>query len=80
MSTTTINEIIAEALRLKASDIHLKAGKPPYLRIFGELNAMDVPSFDNESMNNLILGMLSEEQKDTIFKFLRAAVRKIQLL
>src|SRR5690348_8624422 len=69
MNTTTINDIIAEALKLKASDIHLKAGKPPYLRIYGDLQAADFPSFDDTSLNNLILGMLSEEQKATLFKF-----------
>ncbi len=64
----TIDDIINQALKLGASDIHVKTGKPPYLRINGELITMDMPSFDKTTLNNVILGMLSEEQKATLFK------------
>jgi twitching motility protein PilT len=68
MDTLTIDDIINEALKLNASDIHVKTGKPPYLRINGELIMMDIPPLDNATLNKVILGMLSEEQKATLSK------------
>jgi twitching motility protein PilT len=68
METMTIDHIINEALKLGASDIHVKTGKPPYLRINGELVMMDIPPLDKTTLNNVVLGMLSEEQKASLSK------------
>lgn len=64
----SIDDIIKDALKLGASDIHLKTGKPPYLRINGELIMMEAPSLDKTTLNNVILGMLTEEQKVSLSK------------
>ena len=68
METLTIDDIINEALKLGASDIHVKTGKPPYLRINGELIMMEIPPLDKETLNRVVLGMLSEEQRATLAK------------
>lgn len=65
---TKIGVIITEALQKGASDIHLLEGHPPYLRIYGELNPMDYPSLDDAALKDLILGMLTPEQKETLYK------------
>jgi twitching motility protein PilT len=66
MDTLTIDQIINEALNLNASDIHLKTGKPPFLRINGELIMMDIPPLDKATLNSVVLGMLTEEQKGAL--------------
>ena len=68
MDAITIDDIITEALKRNASDIHIKNGLPPYLRIYGELTAMELPPFDKTSLNDLIMGMLSEDQKTLLVK------------
>lgn len=68
MEIKSIDDIISEALKQNASDIHIKVGKPPYLRIFGELSAMDIPPLDKATLEGLILRMMTEEQKANLFK------------
>lgn len=68
MEIRNIDDIINEAVKQNASDIHIKVGKPPYLRVYGELSAMDIPSFDQETLDRIVLGMLTEEQKASLFK------------
>lgn len=60
---TSIDDIIEEALRSGASDIHIKTGKPPYLRINGDLLKMRTEPVEKAALNAMILGMLSDEQK-----------------
>ena len=59
MSTLLIDDIINEALKLNVSDIHIKSGKPPYLRIDGELITMDIPPVDKLDLNTMILGLFT---------------------
>ena len=68
MDLSKIKGILDEALRRKASDIHFLAGHPPYLRVFGELNPLDVPALEAAELSDLILGMLSADQRQTLQK------------
>ncbi|MBL8013902.1 MAG: PilT/PilU family type 4a pilus ATPase [Candidatus Omnitrophica bacterium] len=68
MDLSKIKGILDEALKQRASDIHFLAGHPPYLRVFGELNPMPSPPLNETELNDLILGMLSPEQRDTLKK------------
>lgn len=68
MNITSIDDIINEAIRLNASDIHIKVGKPPYIRINGELVLMDAPAFDKAALKDMILGLLSDDQKILLSK------------
>lgn len=62
----TIDEIINEALKLNASDVHIQAGKPPYFRIYGELTVMEAPPLDKVALTELIMGMMSPDQKELL--------------
>ena len=37
-----------------ASDMHLSAGSPPYLRIHGSMAKLDHPALDNKGVQSLI--------------------------
>lgn len=69
MDMTKIGGVIMEALKRKASDIHFIEGHPPYLRIFGEITPMDSPSLNEAALNDLILSMLTPEQKEFLYKY-----------
>jgi len=59
-----IKQLLAMAVANKASDIHLSVGMVPKLRVNGEL--MEVTNFDasdDKLMAEMILSMLTEEQK-----------------
>ncbi len=49
-----INQLIEEMQQRKASDIHLRAGAPPYLRIDGELIPTDAPPLSADDMREVL--------------------------
>lgn len=68
MDMTKIGGVIMEAVKRKASDIHFIEGHPPFLRIYGELTPMDSPPLNEEALNEIILSMLTPQQKETLYK------------
>jgi twitching motility protein PilT len=63
-----INILIEEMMQTKGSDIHLRAGSPPYMRIDGELKPLDLPPLSAEDMRNVIFqlgGEVELEKLDT---------------
>lgn len=50
-------------VRRKASDLHLKAGSPPTLRIEEKLVPFDLPSLTPTDMEKMAFSLLNEEQK-----------------
>jgi twitching motility protein PilT len=59
-----INELLEVAVKTDASDLHLKVGSPPLLRIYGDLVAMEkLPPLTPEDTKKLAYSMLSEAQQ-----------------
>jgi twitching motility protein PilT len=64
-----LNEILLEALTKGASDVHIKIGQPPIVRIDGQLRPMEGPKpFNYNEVNQMALGIMNEWQKE---RFLR---------
>ncbi len=64
-----LNEILLEALTKGASDVHIKIGQPPIIRIDGQLRAMQGPKpYNYNEVNQMALGIMNEWQKE---RFLR---------
>ncbi len=64
-----INELFKIASEKKASDLHLIVGKPPIIRIDGELKMIpEMPVIKKADMESLILSIITDAQKE---KFLR---------
>ena len=57
-------KLLQRAVQKDASDIHLKTGSPPYLRIDGELAPTGGDAIHREAMDQIVDILLSEEQKD----------------
>jgi twitching motility protein PilT len=64
-----LNEILLEALTKGASDVHVKIGQPPIVRIDGQLKAMEGSKpYNYNEVNQMALGIMNEWQKE---RFLR---------
>jgi len=59
-----IKQLLQIVVERKASDLHLVAGVPAYLRIDGKLIQVDQEIITPEAAKNLIFPMLTPEQKD----------------
>ncbi len=59
-----IDELLRRAVEQKASDLHLKVGNHPYLRLDGLLNPQtDVPRVTPEEMLSMAFSMMTNRQK-----------------
>ncbi len=51
------------------SDLHLKSGNPPLLRIRGELERIGEPPFAGDELEQTLLAILTEERKKTLYEY-----------
>jgi twitching motility protein PilT len=58
-----IEEYLRSLVERGGSDLHLKVGRPPLMRIKGELIPTEYPVISKEGMKELLLSMLSDIQK-----------------
>jgi twitching motility protein PilT len=59
-----IDDLLRRAVESRASDLHLKVGNHPYLRVDGILNALgDVPRITPEEMLSMAFSMMTNRQK-----------------
>jgi twitching motility protein PilT len=54
-----ILEVLETAVKYGASDIHIVPGRPPFLRINGEMQSLDMPPLTKEDTQKIIFGVLS---------------------
>lgn len=57
-----INKVLRRAVELQASDIHLTAGLPPIVRIYGELKTLGNTAYTREDLRQVIFGLLNDHQ------------------
>ncbi|MDP2749710.1 MAG: ATPase, T2SS/T4P/T4SS family, partial [Nanoarchaeota archaeon] len=63
MAIEKIEQLFTILVSRQGSDLHLKYGSPPVLRINGELTSLPVERMTPETINNLINPILSDKQK-----------------
>lgn len=59
-----IDDLLKTMVEKKSSDLHLKVGMPPILRIDGKLTPLDQERFSPEGLEALVFGMLTDKQKE----------------
>ncbi len=65
MAESLIDELLTGAFNIGASDVHLKAGSRPALRVDGRLIFVkDAPEFSNEELEKLIYSILNDKQRE----------------
>ena len=58
-----IDTIFRAAVKLGGSDVHLKVGRPPYVRVGGTLRALKREPIDDKEMESLCFGLLNERNR-----------------
>jgi twitching motility protein PilT len=58
-----VNKLFRLCMKHEASDLHLKVGQPPMLRLHGDIRRMDMRPLTQEDMERLCLPMLNERQR-----------------
>ncbi|HVZ71921.1 MAG TPA: ATPase, T2SS/T4P/T4SS family [Polyangia bacterium] len=62
-----LDRALAAARQLRASDVHLKAGLAPVLRIDGDLRTLsDVPPLSREFLQSLAFSMLNDRRREIL--------------
>ena len=57
------NKLFRLSMKMQASDLHLKVGQPPMMRLKGEIAKMDMRPLTQEDMERLILPLLNSKQR-----------------
>jgi twitching motility protein PilT len=68
MKETAFYKILYRAIQKDASDIHLKAGRPPCYRVDGELAPQEEAELTSEDLESILDFMLNEAQKTRFYK------------
>lgn len=63
-----LKEMLAEMLKTKSSDLHLRVGLRPILRIDGVLRSIETDLVSMEEMDRILNQILTEDQKSRFFK------------
>ena len=62
-----IDKLFRALVKLEGSDLHLKVGRPPYVRVKGSLRPLSRGPIEDEEMVRLIFGMF-DERRQNIFE------------
>ncbi|MFM7108653.1 MAG: type IV pilus twitching motility protein PilT [Planctomycetaceae bacterium] len=61
-----VDKLFEALVKLNGSDLHLKVGQPPFLRVKGALQPLKAAKLEDEDMRRLCLPMLDERQRKTL--------------
>jgi twitching motility protein PilT len=62
LDRVNINRILELAIKKKASDLHLTAGSPPIIRVFGELEVLKLAALDASDISLMIYSLMGKQQ------------------
>lgn len=58
----SVDNILKDGVRSKASDIHISVGMPPVIRVNTELSRMNYPPLNHEDARRIVMAMIDEER------------------
>src|SRR5437868_13585570 len=58
-----VNKLFRMVMKYEASDIHLKVGQPPMMRLRGDIRRADMRPLTQEDMERLLLPNLKEKHR-----------------
>jgi twitching motility protein PilT len=58
-----VDKIFRALVKLQGSDLHMKVGQPPIVRVNGDLRALNRPIIENEEMVRLLVPMMDERAR-----------------
>ena len=60
-----ITQLLAFAVKNKASDLHLSAGLPPMIRVHGDVRRINVEPLDNARVHDMVYDIMTDAQRKT---------------
>src|SRR5438067_10896430 len=58
-----VNKLFRMVMKYEASDLHLKVGQPPMMRLRGDIRRMEMRPLTQEDMERLLYPQLKEKHK-----------------
>src|SRR4026207_2515601 len=58
-----ITELLAFAVKNKASDLHLSAGLPPLIRVHGDSRRLTLPPMEHDDVHAMVYDIMSDHQR-----------------
>ncbi|MBL8483063.1 MAG: type IV pilus twitching motility protein PilT [Rhodocyclaceae bacterium] len=58
-----ITELLAFAVKNKASDLHLSAGLPPMIRVHGDVRRINLPPFEHKEVHGMLYDIMNDGQR-----------------
>ena len=58
-----ITELLAFAVKNKASDLHLSAGLPPMIRVHGDIRRINLPPMEHDDVHAMVYDIMSDQQR-----------------
>ena len=58
-----IAELLAFAVKNKASDLHLSAGLPPMIRVHGDIRRINLPPMEHEDVHAMVYDIATTQRK-----------------
>jgi twitching motility protein PilT len=58
-----VNKLFRMVMKMEASDLHLKSGQPPMLRLRGDIRRMEMKPLSNEDMERLLYPVMKERSR-----------------
>ena len=58
-----ITELLAFAVKNKASDLHLSAGLPPMIRVDGDIRRINLPPMEHEDVHAMVYDIMTDKQR-----------------
>ncbi|MDD5295564.1 MAG: type IV pilus twitching motility protein PilT [Rhodocyclaceae bacterium] len=60
-----ITELLAFAVKNKASDLHLSAGLPPMIRVHGDVRRINLPAMEHADVHAMVYDIMTDAQRKT---------------
>ena len=58
-----ITELLAFAVKNKASDLHLSSGLPPMIRVHGDIRRINLPPMEHEDVHSMVYDIMTDAQR-----------------
>jgi twitching motility protein PilT len=60
----TLEHLLRELVGNEGSDLHLRAGEPPVMRIHGHLTRREYPVLTSDNIRDMCVGLMNDEQRE----------------
>src|SRR5262245_51075433 len=64
-----IAQLLAFAVKNKASDLHLSAGVPPMIRVDGDMKRVNMPSLSHKEVHSMVYDIMNDKQRKNYEEF-----------